>query len=112
MKILIVEDNLLWSERLKKSLLAFGHEPVFLNSAKAGRGSFQDAKAAIVNLGFDRSLLNVMIPQLKGHGTYIIAHAGHKEKKKLALGEQLGCHQIVTNGSLTYKIEQILTAIV
>ena len=111
MKILIIEDNILWSERLKKTLLAFKHEPILLSSAKADLGSFPKAKVAIVNLSMDPSLLSSVIPRLKEQGTYILAHAGHKEKEKLSFGQELGCHQIVTNGTLTYKIDQILTAV-
>lgn len=108
MKILIFENNLLWSERLKMSVQSLGYEPILLSKIPE---SLPAAKVAILNLSMDSFLLSALMPKLKEQNLYVIAHAGHKEKEKLELGHKLGCDQIVSNGTLTYKIEEILSKV-
>ncbi len=108
MKILIFEDNLIWSVRLKKSIQSLGHEPIVLSKIPE---NIPEAKIAILNLSMDSLLLRSLIPKLKEQSIYLVAHAGHKEKEKLEFGKEIGCDQIVSNGTLTYKIEKILNQI-
>lgn len=110
MKILVFERNLIWSARLNQSLFALGHESKVINmqnwSLWFPDAIQQDFDVAIVNLGEADSV--DLIPTLKRHGIPIIAHAGHKEKDLLSLGQQLGVDRLATNSELTFKLPAIL----
>lgn len=41
-------------------------------------------------------------------GVKTIAHAGHKEKELLATGEAAGVDLVVTNGTITHKLGEVL----
>lgn len=98
MKVLLLEDNLIWSRRLRLGVQRLGLEPI-LNQPDA------QADVAIVNLSeADPSTIGM----LKGRGCFVIGHAGHKEKELIERGKSAGCDLIVTNGALTHKLEQIL----
>lgn len=103
MRVLIFEDNLMWSSRLAKSVGALGHEPVLLKSFHEEAGDM-----AIVNLASQSIPADKLVPQLKERGISIIAHAGHKEKELMALGKELGCDRLATNSELTFKIGDLL----
>lgn len=107
MRVLIFEDNLMWSSRLVKSVSALGHEAVLRTKApdEAGAGD-----VAIVNLGSATLDPTIIVPKLHEQGVKVIAHAGHKEKELHEVGKGLGCERLVTNSELTYKLEQILTS--
>jgi len=102
MKVWIFEDNLMWSSRLVKSVQAFGHDAVLLQSIPDG----EPADAAILNLS--SSGFSELVPLLNAKGVFTIGHAGHKEKEILQLGRDAGVDRIATNSELTYKIEFIL----
>lgn len=105
MRILIFEDNLMWGPRLVKSAQAFGHEPVLLSKIP---NQIPSGDVAIINLGSIAMPAVELIPNLKGQGIKILAHAGHKEKELHALGKDLGCDRLATNSEITNKLEQIL----
>lgn len=108
MRILVFEDNLMWSARLLRSIKALGHEPVLCSAEPADVGG---ACAAIVNLGSVKTAASELIASLHALGLHVIGHAGHKESELLAFGRDAGCDQLVTNSELTYKIESILARI-
>jgi hypothetical protein len=105
MRVLIFEDNLMWGPRLNKSVAAFGHEPSVVTKIPT---EIPPADLAIVNLSSLSLPPSDLIPRLKEAGIKILAHAGHKEKESHALGKDLGCDRLVTNGEITHKLEQIL----
>jgi hypothetical protein len=105
MRILVFEDNLMWSPRLRQTLLALGHEPVMYDRTPA---ELPQAEGAIVNLGSTRFDIATLVPALKSQGTHVIGHAGHKEKSLLQAGKDAGCDQILTNGQTTFKLEDAL----
>lgn len=106
MKVLIIEGSLMWSPRLKKSVLASGHEPTLLVKTPDPLPSGYDA--AIVNLGELGESASTVTENFQAMGTVVIAHAGHKEKDLHALGKAAGCDILATNGELTWKLEKIL----
>ena len=107
MKILIFEDNLMWSARLVQSLRALGHEPVVRTSLPA---TDEGAEVAIVNLGSPTLRPEDLVPMLNEMGVRVIGHAGHKEKDLHSLGRDLGCHTLATNSELTFKLESLVEA--
>jgi len=107
MRVLIYEDNLMWSSRLVKSISALGHEAILRTKPDVA----ETADAAIVNLGSNSLKAEEIVPMLRQHGIKVIAHAGHKEKELHALGRDLGCDRLVTNSELTYKLTQILSEV-
>ena len=108
MRILVFEDNLIWSSRLLKTLKALGHEPVM---SSAVPGAAEDFQAAIVNLGSPKIETSALIPKLKSLGIHVIGHAGHKEKELLEFGRDAGCDTLATNSELTFKIESLLSKV-
>lgn len=108
MRVLVFEDNLLWSSRLVKSLLTLGHEAVLIDKAAwepVGAG----ADAAILNLGSTTWNAPKLVAELRAGGVYVIGHAGHKEKDLLELGRQAGCNSVATNSEMTFKLEAVLS---
>lgn len=101
MHVLVLESNLLWSSRLRQSLVALGHQATV--SAKVPDGSFD---LAIVNLG-DQAVAE-QIAELKGAQVPMIGHAGHKEKELHALGQALGVELLATNSELTFKLPELI----
>lgn len=98
MKVLLLEDNLIWSQRLRMGVKRLGLEAI-VNQPQA------EADVAIVNLGeVDPSTIRA----LKARGCIVIGHAGHKEKELIERGRAARCDLIVTNGALTHKLDQIL----
>jgi hypothetical protein len=102
LRVLVLEDNLLWSSRLRKTLTAFGHEAIVANTPQA-------CDVAIVAL--NRPSLSGEVGTLKSLGAYVIGHAGHKEKELHAAGLAAGCNRLATNSELTNKLPQILEEI-
>ncbi len=105
MKVLIFEDNLLWSSKLKKSVEFLGHEAEVIDKFSE---DFPDGDRAIVNLGSEKLSPEKLLPLLKSRGIWTIGHAGHKEKTLHEKGISVGCDQVVTNSAITFKLEEIL----
>ena len=108
MRVLIFEDNLMWSARLKKTVEALGHRALVFGSVPK---PIPNAEAAIVNLGSEDISAEELVPRLQGLGIYVIAHAGHKEKELQELGKELACDKLASNSELTFKLNEILEAI-
>lgn len=108
MHILIVENNLFWSIRLQKSIKALEHSSQVITGVVS---PFPTADVAIINLGLPESELESILKNLKEQGTYLIGHAGHKEKSLIQYGTDSGCDQVVSNGTLTYKLADVLKKI-
>ncbi len=108
MRVLVFENNLMWSARLQKSLTALGHEAVIYDRLP---DDIRPASAAIINLGIEEFADQAWINTLRENGIYTIGHAGHKEKPLLQHGKEAGCDRIVSNSLLTFKLDQILAEI-
>lgn len=106
MRILILENNLMWSERLRRGCKGLGHEPILVD--RPDPQILPDADAAILNLGISEWPLDEIVAALKSNGCRIIAHAGHKEKELLDLGRALEIDRLATNSELTHKLDRIL----
>jgi hypothetical protein len=105
MCILIFENNLLWSSKLKTGLASLGHEAIVLSGSPPVGIS---ADLAIVNLSQPNPPPKELIEQLRLLSIKTIAHAGHKEKELLALGKEAGANMLVTNGELSAKLEDVI----
>lgn len=105
MRVLIFEDNLIWSERLRKSVVGLGHEAVVVSRLRA---ELPEGNVAILNLGSETLWSKELVAGLKANGVYLIGHAGHKEKQKLEAGREEGLDKVATNSQLTFKLDQIL----
>jgi hypothetical protein len=104
-RVLIFEDNLMWSQRLAQSVKGLGHGALVLHRMP---GELPPGDAAIVNLGSPRFDLGVLVTLLKDHGVFVVGHAGHKEKPLLQLGNEHGCDLVVSNSVITFKLDQVL----
>jgi len=103
MKVLVLETNLMWSARLRQSLVAFGHEAVVAGVVPDG-----EFDLAIVNLGEPK--VADQVANLKARGISILGHAGHKGKDLMALGRELGIDRLATNSQLTNKLPELVAA--
>ena len=106
MKVLVYEDNLMWSARLQKTLAALGHE-----ASVVARPEPRDGDAAIVNLGAPAFQPAELVPALRARGVHVIGHAGHKELELHELGREVGCDTLATNRELTYQLERLLRGV-
>lgn len=107
-KILIFEDNLMWSERLRKTVKGLGHEAVVVSRLKA---DLPKGDVAILNLGSESLWSSELVASLKANGVFLIGHAGHKEKQKLEAGREVGIDQVVSNSTLTFKLDEVLAQV-
>jgi len=108
LKVLILEDNLIWSGRLRPALRALGHEGEFVTAVP---GSLE-ADVAIINLSSPRLDPFDAVRKFREKGLFVIGHAGHKEKDLWEKGREAGCSRIVSNSELTFKLESILAELV
>lgn len=97
----MLENNLMWSSKLHRTLGHFGHEATVATTVPTDNWD-----VAIVNLGVES--LRSQIPELVQSGVFVIGHAGHKEKDLQQIGRELGCQKLATNSELTFKIESLL----
>lgn len=99
MRVLVLENNLMWSPRLANGLRALGHEPIVLERVPA---EWPSADAAIVNLGVPAFV--AVVGDLEAKGVSTVGHAGHKEKEILDLGREAGCSRIATNSQIANRL--------
>lgn len=107
-RVLILEENLMWSARLRQMVANLGYEVQVLAKAP---DAWPEADLAIVNLGSRVFPPDSTVPELQARGMKILAHAGHKETELHELGRTLGCDRLATNSEMTHKLEPILTSL-
>ena len=105
MTILVFDENLMWSAKLKSAIEHLGHEAVLFDRVP---GFDFIGDVAIVNLGSSAIPARELIEILKQKSIKSIAHAGHKEKPLLLVGTESGADLVVTNSELTHKFEDVL----
>lgn len=115
--IRIYENNLLWSQRLKMSLIASSFDVQVLSSELSdfeieNSHGFRGVDVAIVNLSATHYNPSLLISSLKSAGVKIIAHAGHKEGSLLELGERSGADLVVSNREITTKVVELVRKLV
>lgn len=107
MTVLIFEDNLMWSARLRQNAAGLGHTAVVLDQLPE---TIPAGDVAIVNLSTSRLPVDELLARLQKESLFVIGHAGHKEMGLLDMGREKGCHRVVTNSELTNKLAAILEA--
>ncbi len=105
MRVLLLEDNLMWSVRTKNGLQTLGHDVIVM----AREGGFPKVDLAIVNLGSTSFDPFDAIPKLKEIGIRVIGHVGHKDKELWKRGEDAGCDKVVSNGTLAKKLKTVVS---
>jgi hypothetical protein len=108
MHIVIIENNLIWSSRLSKTAKALGHTVQIFDKIPA---ELPKGDVAILNLGSEHLCTEELVSRLNEAGFKTIGHAGHKEKPLLAHGESMGVHSVVSNSTLTFKLEEVLNSV-
>lgn len=108
MKVLIFENNLLWSARLAQGVKALGHEAVVISKAET---EYPTGDLAIVNLANPTFDLASLVPELAAAGVHTVGHAGHKETALWERAKELPLNQMVSHSTLTHKLDQVLAAI-
>ena len=109
MLVAVYDENLMWSAKLSSGIKLLGFEVMVLEKLPE---SLPESDVAIINLGSAKMPPETVIPLLKDRGIKIIAHAGHKEKPVLDLGNEYGADLVVTNSELTHKLGDILAKFV
>lgn len=105
MTVLILDNNLIWSAKLARSVRALGHEPVLIDTLP---DEWPQADLAILNLGNPTLFSGEIVSALRDNGIKTLAHAGHKEQPLLEAGNTCGCDRVVTNGTITHKLGDLL----
>lgn len=105
MKVLVFEDNLMWTSRFAQTLRAHGHEPLI---RKGLPEDTEDAEVAIVNLGWTAPSPVELVGRLHELGIPVLAHAGHKEKDLMALGKEAKADVLATNSQITFKLPELI----
>lgn len=108
MRVLLFENDLLWSVRLSNGLTALGHEPTVI---AAMPDTVPAAELAIVNLGSAAFNPHALVPMLHQAGIKVVGHAGHSEKARHQEGRSAGVDALVTNGSLANDLEATLAKV-
>ena len=101
MKVLLLEDNLMWSVKVRNGLETLGHKVTVATQP-------MEADIAIVNLGARAFDPIEAVKQLKKQGTTTVGHVGHKEKDLWEKGEKAGCDKVVSNGTLANRLESVM----
>jgi hypothetical protein len=101
----VFDDNLMWSERLLRSLKALGHDA---KAVVAIPDTYPAAELALINLSSRAVQPEALAPRLKSMGVRTVGFAGHKEKELLEKGRAVGCDVIATNSEVTFKLERLL----
>jgi CheY-like chemotaxis protein len=104
MKVLLLEDNLMWSVRTRKGLESLGH--TVLVAAETAEMPYVDL--AIVNLSARAFDPFDAVRRLKQGNTRVIGHVGHKDKELWRQGEESGCDRVVSNGTLANRLKAVL----
>lgn len=104
MTVLVFDENLMWSVKLKSGIEGLGHQARVFSQMPED----YDGDVAIVNLGSRVFPPLDILPKLQAKGIKTIAHAGHKEKPLLLVGADCGADLVVTNGELTHKLPEVL----
>jgi CheY-like chemotaxis protein len=105
LKVLLLEDNLMWSVRTRKGLESLGHEVLVAQSVDE---ELPHVDIAIVNLGARAFDPYDAVRRLKLANNRVIGHVGHKEKDLWQRGEEAGCDRVVSNGSLANRLAAVL----
>jgi hypothetical protein len=104
-KLLILDENLMWSAKLQKSATALGWAAIVLDELG---DEVPSVDAAILNLSSRKYETEETVARLHAKGIFTIAHAGHVEKENLEKGRQAGCGIVTTNGATANKLDEIL----
>ncbi|MCL6624211.1 MAG: hypothetical protein K6T17_06285 [Fimbriimonadales bacterium] len=104
MTILLLNKNLLWTVRLRKALTAEGHTVLSPSSLDA----LPNADVAIINLYDYHQELKPLVAKLKTQNTFVLAHAGHKDKDLWEQATRAGCHRVISNGEIAARLPVIL----
>lgn len=106
MDVLIVDENLLWSAKLRSTVAQMGGTAVVLE--QPGQ-SVPTADLAVIRLDSARFPAEEWVPKLLTMGCRVLGHVGHKEKERTEMGRRLGCHLVVSHSTLSHKTVDTLT---
>jgi hypothetical protein len=102
-KILLYEDNLLWSARLAVAARSAGHQV----SVKT-RPDLEPGEVAIIDLGSVLLTPLDLIPKLAEQGTVVLGHIGHRETTLIEAALKAGCKYVASNGEISKKFPEML----
>lgn len=106
MRVVLYEDNLMWSVRTKNGLQAMGHEVTVQGKPT---DDLPGADLAIVNLGAKGFDAFELVGRLRQGGVLTLGHVGHKEKDLWQKGLEAGCTKVVSNGSLANRLVAVIS---
>ncbi len=107
MKVALFEPNLFWDAKARAALAADGWTVV-----PAEAEDWTDVRAVVVGLYAPPKDLQAVLERARRNGLPVLGHAGHKEKELLALGGELGCERVISNGEFAHRLKTHLTALI
>ncbi len=105
-KLLILENDLMWGPKLALGAQGCGWEAVLLSQMP---DEWPEADAAVVNLASAAIPALGAISACRERGLYIIAHASHSDKESMVRGQEAGVDRLATNGQITRSLPEILS---
>lgn len=94
MRILLAEDNLMFSSRMASALRKSDHEVAIFAAGEPPPMAFD---VVILNLGARGFDMEKVAAAAKEGAALLVGHAGGSEREKLAEGKRLGCDKLVRN---------------
>lgn len=97
MRVLLAEDNLMFSARMGSVLRQAGYEvEVCSRDLPADLGVYG---AAVLNLGAKAFDVSEAAARVKAAGIPLVGHAGGSETHLWELGKEIGCDKLVRNSN-------------
>lgn len=116
-RVVVADDDLLFSSRLSAALAAFGYRPVVVRSEAALDEAMRGApRAAIVNLALRGFNAADAIRRLKmdaaTRGIPLLGFCGHRDVDRARAARAAGCDAVTTNGVVTADLQRVLEALI
>jgi hypothetical protein len=107
-KVVILENDLMWSVRLQKRMQSLGYDAQVIDR---WTDEIPYTDIAVINMRSREFPLEKTVDLLKEKKVFILGHVGHKESDLILLGKNLNIDKIVTNSMMIHKLEEILKEI-
>lgn len=116
-RVVVADDDLLFSSRISASLVRLGYRPTVARTAETFEAALRDApRAVIVNLAARRFDALDAIRRLKRdqtmRGIRVLGFCGHRDVERAKAAKTAGCDAVTTNGAVAADLERVLGPLV
>ncbi len=116
LRIVVADDDLLFSTRVASALTGCGHRPLVVRTAAAFREALRaGAAAAIVNLASSPLDAVSAIRDAKADPAIrtvpVLGFCGHTDTARQAAARAAGCDLVATNGEVSNNLPRLLSTL-